>query len=107
MSTDIFITVYWEYTSGFSVAQDAVIYANQNVHLRHDGMWREAPSGTVYGTVSSIAGDLTRLPPSGMENRPCQVFIKPSRGDMDTLPDSGLDGMTVQARYRPSWLFRP
>ena len=66
-----------------------MIYANENVHLRHDGMWREAPTGTVYGTVSQQIGDMTRLPPSGMENRPCQIFIKPSRGDLDSLPGLG------------------
>jgi hypothetical protein len=45
----ITITVYYTLASGFTVTEDAVVYANQNVHLRHDGMWREAPSGTVYG----------------------------------------------------------
>ena len=70
-------------------------------------MWREAPSGTVYGTVSQVVGDLTRLPPSGLENRPCQLFIKPSRGDLNALPDSGLDSFTVQPLYQPTFIFRP
>lgn len=103
----ISVTVYYTFGSGFAIAQDAVIYADQNVHLRHDGMWREAPSGTVYGTVSQVVGDLTRLPPSGLENRPCQIFIKPSRGDLNSLADSGLDGFTVQPQYNPTFIFRP
>ncbi len=73
----------------------------------HDAMCREGSSGTMYGTVSQVIGDLARMPPSGMEGRPCQVFIKPSRGDFNTLPDAGLDGFTVEPIYRPSWIFRP
>lgn len=101
------VTVYYGLASGFSIAQDAVVYANQSAEIRYDQMYREGPSGTVYGPVSSVVGDLARIPPSGMEGRAVQLFIKPTRGDTNTLPDSGLDSFTVQTFYRPSWIFRP
>lgn len=100
------ITVYYTLASGFTVAQDAVVYANEVAEIRTDGPYRDNSSG-VYGPVSSDTGDLPRLPPSGMEGRPCELLVKPSRGDLDTLADSGLDGFTVQVIYRPAWMFRP
>ena len=105
--TAVQMTVYYSLGTGFLVSQDAVIYANSTMEVRYDEMVREAPGGTVYGKVSQVVGDLARMPPSGMENRPCQIFIKPSRGDLNTLPDSGLDGFTCQPIVRPSWIFRP
>ena len=101
------VAVWYTLASGFTVVQDAVIYGDETLEVRHDGMWRQGPSSGPYGTVSQIVGDLARMPPSGMENRPCQIFIKPTRGDLNTLPDSGLDGFTVQPIVRPSWIFRP
>lgn len=103
------LTVYFTLASGFAVAQDAVVYANQPCEVRYDQMVRGAPppEAGVYGPVSQVVGDLARIPPSGVEGRPCQLFVKPSRGDLNALPDSGLDGMAVQVRYRPSFLFRP
>ena len=101
------ILVYYTLSSGFTVVKDAVIYANEACQVCYDGMYRQGPSSGPYGVVSQVVGDLARLPPSGMENRPCQVFIKPSRGDMDTLPDSGLDSFEVQPLYTPAWIFRP
>jgi hypothetical protein len=103
----ISVTVYYSLSSGFAVSQDAVIYADQTCEIRHDQMVREGPSGTVYGPVSNVVGDLARIPASGLEGRPCQIFVKPSRGDLNTLPDSGLDGFDVQVIYRPSFIFRP
>lgn len=100
------MTVYFSF-GGFSYTQDAVVYANGPCELRHDAMFRQGPGSGPYGPVSQVVGDLVRLPPSGIEDRPCQVFIKPTRGDLDTLPDLGLDGMTVQVKYRPCWLSRP
>jgi len=99
------ITVYYALT-GFAVVQDAVVYADGTTELRYDGMVRTPGSGA-YGPVSNVEGDLPRLPSSGLENRVCQLFIKPTRGDLDALPDSGLDGFTVQVRYRPTYLSRP
>ena len=98
------MTVYYSLGTGFLVSQDAVIYASSTAEVRYDQMIREAPGGTVYGPVSNVVGDLARLPASGLENRPCQVFVKPTRGDFNTVPDSGLDSFTVQPLYRPAWI---
>ena len=101
------VTVYCTLASGFSVSQDAVVYASKTAELRWDGMWRVDPTGTVYGPISDVIGDLPRIPPSGLEGRPVQLFFKPTRGDLNSLPDSGLDGMTIQVKYRPCWIGRP
>lgn len=86
---------------------DAVLFASQSAELRTDGIIRETAVGGSYGPVSAPAGDLPRLPPSGLENRLVEVLVKPSRGDLDTLPDSAIDDVSVQVFYRPCWLFVP
>lgn len=103
----IAMTVYYQLSSGLTVSQDAVIYASRTVELRTDGMVRSDSGGTVYGPVSQVTGDLPRIPPSGLEGRAVEIFVKPTRGDLDTLPDSGLDGLSVIPKVRPSYLFRP
>lgn len=101
------ITVYYTLAGGLTVAADAVIYASKTVELRTEGMFRSDSGGTIYAPVSQVTGDLPRLPPSGLEGRPIQIFVKPTRGDLDTLPDGGLDGLSVTPKIRPSYLFRP
>ena len=87
---------------------DAVIFANQTVEVRSDGCWRQASNGIGYGPVSNVTSDLIRLPPSGMENLPVGIGIKPTRGCLDgEYPDSGIDPFTVEVRYRPCSLFTP
>lgn len=86
---------------------DAVLHASQSAELRHDGMFREDSTGVAYGPVSHVTGDLPRLPPSGLENRPVELFLKASRGDLDELSDSGIDDVSARAFYRPSWLHIP
>lgn len=86
---------------------DAVTFASQSLEMRHDGMFREDSTGTAYGPVSRVIGDLPRLPPSGLEGRSVELFVKWSRGDFDQIADSGIDDGGVQALYRPCWLFVP
>lgn len=86
---------------------DAVLFASQSAELRHDGMFREDSTGTAYGPVSHVTGDLPRLPPSGLENRTTEVLIKASRGDLEGLPDAGIDNISARITYRPSWLTVP
>jgi hypothetical protein len=87
---------------------DAVLFANQSAELRHDGIVREDSTGAAYGPMSSVIGDLPRLPPSGTEGRPVEILLVPSRGDFDQLPDSGgTDALDVTINARPTWLFRP
>lgn len=95
---------------GFSAwppALDAVLFASQSAELRTQGMFREDSTGTAYGPVSYITGDLPRLPPSGLEARSVELFLKASRGDLDQLADSGIDDISTQVYYRPSWLHIP
>ena len=46
---------------------DAVIYSGQSIELRTDGMFREDSSGSAYGPVADVIGDLPRLPPATPE----------------------------------------
>ena len=101
------VTVYYTLASGFTVVQDAVVYGSETLEIRYDAHYRQGPSSGPYGAVSQVTGDLARMPPSGMESRPCQIFIKPTRGDLNTLADAGLDKFTVKPIHRPSWIFRP
>lgn len=99
------VTVYYTLASGFTIAQDAVIYASGTAELRTEGMYRADASGN-YGPMSQVTGDLPRIPPSGNELRAVQLFAKTTRGGISES-DAGLDGFSVQTRYRPSYLFRP
>lgn len=104
--SDIVMTVYYRLASGFVISTDAVVYASKSMEIRWDEPVRTDPTGTVYGRVSNVLGDLARIPPSGTENRAAQVFVKPTRGDLNTFTDAGLDSFTVQVKYRPCYLSR-
>ena len=84
---------------------DAVIFPNRSLEIRHDGVFRESADGGSYGPLVP-EGDLLRLPASGLEARPAELFVATSRGDFDQLPDSGFsaDGFTVETRIRSCWL---
>jgi hypothetical protein len=84
-----------------------VVFADQTAELRTDGLYRATSDGNGHGPVSHRQGDLPRLPPSGMEGRPVELFLKASRGDLEMLPDSGVDDISAQVFARPSWLFVP
>ena len=84
---------------------DAANFANQSAQLTTQGQYRLDQGGTAYGPMSIVTGDLPRLPPPGLENKPVEVFLKMSRGDMASIPDSGIDDLSAQVFYRPSWLF--
>jgi hypothetical protein len=81
---------------------DAVVHPSRSAELRSDGCFREDSAGAAYGPIVPD-GDLLRLPPSTLEARPVEVFLKWSRGDFDQLPDSGIDDGTARLFYRPSW----
>ena len=99
-------TVWYTLAAGFTVAQDTVIKASSTAELRTDAMVRDGGSG-VYGVESNVVGDMPRIPPSGIENRPCELFVKNSRGDLTNgqLADSGLDSISAVVKYKPSFLY--
>jgi hypothetical protein len=84
-----------------------VIIASGRLQMRYDTIYRTITGGTVFTPVSLVGGDLPRIPPSGKENLPVQLLLKPSRGDLASNPDSGTDSFSVAVSYRPTWLFRP
>jgi hypothetical protein len=85
---------------------DATIYPSQSLQLGTDGIIREGSAGGTYADAPHV-GSLPRLPPSGLESRKVELYLKASRGDFDTLPDTGIDDISAQAFYRPSWLIAP
>lgn len=94
---------FWAYVPNV----DAVLHASQSAALTTEGIFREDTAGAAYGRVPRITGDLPRIPPSGLEERPVELFLKGSRGDFDQLSDSGIDDISAQVFYRPSWLTVP
>lgn len=108
----ITVTIYYtQNETAFEQATDAVLYENQTMELRTEGMWRQAYASSVYGPIAMPVGDLPRLPVSGMEGRPVELFLKPCRGRVNDDPSSffdvGNDTFTAQVYYRPCWLSRP
>ncbi len=101
------MTIYYTTSGGFDTTPDAVVYASQSAEVRTEGVVREDSTGTAYGPASAVYGDLPRLPPSGLEGRAVEVFVKPSMGNLDDEIDAELDGFTVQVKHRPSYLFNP
>jgi len=85
---------------------DATLYPNQAAELRTDGIYREGSAGGTYAPAPHV-GALPRLPASGLEDRPVELYVSTSRGDFDQIPDTGLDDFTVQVFYRPCVLFVP
>lgn len=100
------ITVYYTTSGGFTSTADAVIFASRSAELRTEGMYRYDAGGTALGPISKVIGDLPRVPPSGLEGRPVEVFLKSSRGDLSTEPDDGVsDDLSARIFFRPSFLF--
>lgn len=90
-------------------AYDAVAYPSQSVELRTEGMFREDSTGAGWGPVTSVTGDLPRIPASGLEARTVEFFFKGSQGNFSPqAPDLGT-GEAISARpfYRPSWVTVP
>lgn len=100
------VTRNYDNFAGWAPTLDAVVNPSQSVELRWDGVFREDSTGTAYGPVSWVTGDLPRLPPT-VEGRPTEVFIKASRGDFETLPDAGIDDISARAYYKACWLTVP
>ena len=86
---------------------DAVLYPNRSAQLRSDGAIRQDTGGTSYASVDTAYGAIPRLPPSGLENRKVELYVKASRGNFDQDPDFGIDDVSAQVFYRPAWLLTP
>lgn len=105
------VTVYYTLGNDFVVAQDAVMYRDQgtftqSLELRTDGAWRTDSTGTKWQPFSGeVQGDLPRIPCSGLEGLPVQLFWRASASDMATIADT-LDGSPVTVIYRPCYLSR-
>lgn len=91
---------------------DYVVKALTTSEFRWDGLERAATVG--YRPISTVFGDLPRIPPSGVEGRPCELFMKACQGAF--VPDVNIPDLTldiepnpfdVQVAYRPSYIFRP
>ena len=89
--------MYYSLGTGFLVSQDAVIYGNQTLEIRYDTMVRESSSGTVYGPVSSVVGDLARMPASWAGEPALSDLHQAHAGRLQHVPDAGLDGFTRAA----------
>jgi hypothetical protein len=89
-----------------SISGDAVLFGNCIADLRYDGMFRADPSNTYFGPAANVVGDLPRVPPSGVENRPVELFLMTSRGDLASQADVSAAAFHAQLRYRPVFIHR-
>lgn len=105
--TNVVTRWYTRVTVTVAPQLDAVIYNGRSLQLRTDGPYRQTIDGVAYGPCSYPTGDLPRLPPSGLEARPVEIFLKTSRGDLVETPDDGIDAISAQVFYRPCWLTVP
>jgi len=106
-ATGTVITRYWDNFIATPIeGTDAVVYGHSSAALRYDGMFRADPTGTYFGPMASVVGDLPRVPPSGIEQRPVELFLLLTPGDLATLPDSSRNSFTAQIKYRPVYLHR-
>jgi hypothetical protein len=87
-----------------SPPSDAVVFDSRSLELRTDGAFRADSAGAAYAPVARQLGDLPRIPPSGMEGRTVQTFLKGSRGDLVDA-DVGTDDISARLFYRPSYLY--
>jgi hypothetical protein len=105
------ITIYYTF-AGSAVLADSVLFASRASELRFDGAYREDLTTASYVRMSEETGDLPRLPPSGMENRVCQLLVKQSRGllpapgGQPVEADPAIDKIQAQIFYRPCYLGR-
>jgi hypothetical protein len=88
---------------------DVVANANREVEARFDGHYRQSSDGIGWGPVPQIIGDNARVPVSGLENRPVEMFAKLTRGDLSpAMADLSRAGsLKAQLLYRPAYLFLP
>lgn len=127
VSLDYVLLLPLDDTSGQGAVNDqsGVVYANHTAEIRTEGMWSSYSGigGSAWARVPLQYGDLPRIPPSGMEQRPTELVVKPSIGGghrisglttvynvpdgTSLIPDANLDAFTVQVSYRPAWLSRP
>lgn len=98
------VTVYYNLAGGVT-AEDAVVYAERKLEVRFDGSYREDEGTEAYARISEETGDLARMPPSGIENKEVQLWLKPTRGLFDDV-DPGIDAVTAQVIYRPCYIGR-
>lgn len=88
----------------YSSVSDAAVFANQSLEVRHDGVRRESPDGTVWVEPSSYVGDYLRVPPSGPEARTLRTIVKLTRGPVTTGSDSGTDDLSARLFVTPRYL---
>jgi hypothetical protein len=105
------VTVYFALSGGFPTIHDAVVLASRNAALRYDGCFREDATSEGYVSVAQTEGDLPRLPPSGMEDKPVELFVKGTHGGFLTPeeegePDSTIDTLEATVSYQPSYIGR-
>lgn len=99
------LRVYYSYSAS-ALPEDAVLYSERSSEIRFDGCYREDTTSGAYVRVSEETGDLPRLPPSGLEGRPVELFLKNSRGELDGAGDPGIDAIQAQVIYRPCYIGR-
>ena len=95
------LTVYYTLASGFTVAQDAVVYAGQTAEIGPSYAWR-TPNGTVWGPIGSYTGQYMKVPSPAHYDAVDDVLVKASRNVL-TSADAGIDAIQAQVSVTPRY----
>ena len=95
------ITVYYALASGFTIAQDAVVYAGQSAEIGSNYAWR-TPNGTNWGPVGSYMGQYMKVPSPVHYDGVDDVLVKASRNAL-TGADAGIDAIQAQVSITPRY----
>lgn len=94
---------FYEYSAGVTLT-NAVLFSGQDAEIRTDGVFREAATTSLLSELI-VDGDLPRIPPSGLEERPVELLFSLSRGNYDDQQDIiGPDSCSLVPKYRPSYM---
>jgi hypothetical protein len=95
---------------GAYIAYDGqpVVWPGGYMELRTDGVYNNGVTSDNYGfqLIGGVLGDFPRLPVSGLEGRPVELFVKIVNADPDTGYDPTVETFTVTPFYRPCYLGR-
>lgn len=90
------------------LAHKPVVFGSRAAELRTDGCFRQTSDGVGSTQIIPASGNLPRVPPSGLEGRTVEFFLKLTRSDFNanpTLVDGGIDAVSSQIVPRACYLF--
>lgn len=83
---------------------DVAIGSSMSAQIAWNGVTRQDPETTQWGTPGSYEGALMRTPPAGASGRSIRFAVKASRAAPGSGADSGIDGLSAKFYCQPQVL---